>query len=157
MKRFFAVLLCLLALALSAIAQPPKPPSKASAPAPDKAYLQNILNAWSTLDPAKVAHYYASGPHTFYDVAPLKYTSWEEYANGVKNLATVYKSAKFTLNDDVDIHSDKDVVWATATLHSEMTKTDGKIEMATARWTVIFENRDGKWVIVHDHFSEPLQ
>jgi len=159
MKRLSTVLLCLLALTLSAIAQPPKLATKKSAatPAPNKAYLQKILDGWSTLDAANVAQFYASGPHTFYDVAPLKYTSWEEYANGVKNLAAMYKSAKFTLNDDVDIHPHKDLVWATATIKSEMTKTDGKIEMGNFRWTMIFENQDGKWVIVHDHFSAPLQ
>jgi ketosteroid isomerase-like protein len=74
----------------------------------------------------------------------------------VKNLAALYKSAKFTLNDDADIHPHKDLVWATATVKSEMTKTDGKIEMGTFRWTMIFENQDGKWLIVHDHFSAPL-
>ena len=51
----------------------------------------------------------------------------------MKNLAALYKSAKFTLNDDADIHPHKDLVWATATVKSEMTKTDGKIEMGTFR------------------------
>ena len=77
MKRLSAVLLCLLALTLSALAQSPKPAAKKTAApaAPDKAYLQKILEGWSTLDAANVARFYASGPHTFYDVAPLKYTS----------------------------------------------------------------------------------
>ena len=81
MKRLSAVLLCLLALTLSAVAQPPKPATKKSgrsAP-PDKAYLQKIWDGWSTLDPANVAKFYASGPHTFFDIAPLKYGSWDEY------------------------------------------------------------------------------
>jgi hypothetical protein len=44
MKRLSAVLLCLLVLTLSGIAQPPKPMAKKSAPAaPDKAYLQEDL------------------------------------------------------------------------------------------------------------------
>jgi hypothetical protein len=29
--------------------------------------------------------------------------------------------------------------------------------MGNFRWTVIFENQDGKWVIVHEHVSAPLQ
>jgi len=86
MKRFSLVMLCLFALALSSLAQPPKPATKKSAapPAPDKAYLQKIFDGWSTLDPANVAKFYASGPHTFFDIAPLKYGSWEEYAKGVQ-------------------------------------------------------------------------
>jgi ketosteroid isomerase-like protein len=158
MKRHFNVLLCLLALTLFSIAQPPKPATKKSAvpPAPDKAYLQKIWDGWSTLDPANVAKFYAAGPHTFFDIAPLKYGSWEEYDAGVKAVVSGYKSAKFVLNDDLAIHPHGDLVWATATVKHEMTSKAGKIEMGNMRWTVVFENQDGKWMIVHEHVSMPL-
>jgi len=39
----------------------------------------------------------------------------------------------------------------------QMTSTAGKVEMGNFRWTVIFENDDGKWLIVHEHVSEPAQ
>ncbi len=86
MKRFSTVLLCLLALtSVSALAQPPRHPRRCRSPAaPDKAYLQKIWDGWSTLDPANVAKFYASGPHTFFDIAPLKYGSFEEYSKGVQ-------------------------------------------------------------------------
>jgi ketosteroid isomerase-like protein len=35
--------------------------------------------------------------------------------------------------------------------------TAGKHELATLRWTLIFEKQAGKWMIVHEHMSEPLQ
>ena len=73
---------------------------KAAGPAPDKAYLQKIWDGWSTLDPANVAQFYAPGPHTFFDIAPLKYGSFDEYAKGVQGVVAGYKSAKFTVNDD---------------------------------------------------------
>ena len=38
-----------------------------------------------------------------------------------------------------------------------MTTKGGKVEMGNFRWTVIWENQDGKWLIVHEHVSEPLQ
>jgi len=158
MKRLLAVSLCLLALTLSGFAQAKKSPMKKPAgPAPDKAYLQKIWDGWSTLDPANVAKFYATGPHTFFDIAPLKYGSWDEYSKGAQGLVAAYKSAKFTLNDDVDIHSHSDLVWATATVKEEMTTKAGKVEMGTFRWTGIFENTDGQWLIVHEHVSEPIQ
>jgi ketosteroid isomerase-like protein len=159
MKRLSTVLLCLLALTLSGIAQPPKPAAKKSATpaAPDKAYLQKIWDGWSTLDTANVATFYATGPNTFFDIAPLKYGSWEEYQKGVQGVVAGYKSAKFTLNDDAVIHSHGDLVWATATVKEEMTTKAGKVEMGNFRWTVVFENQDGKWMIVHEHVSAPLQ
>lgn len=126
-------------------------------PAPDKAYLQKIWDAWSTLDPANAAKFYATGPHTFFDIAPLKYGSWDEYEKGVKGVLAGYKSAKCTVNDDAVIHSHGDLVWATATVAYEMTSAGGKVEMGNFRWTVVFENEDGKWLTVHEHVSEPVQ
>jgi ketosteroid isomerase-like protein len=159
MKRLLAVSLCLLALSFSSFAKSPKPTTKKSSagPAPDKAYLQKIWYGWSTLDPGNVAKYYASGPHTFFDIAPLKYASWDEYEKGVKSVLSAYKSAKLTVNDDADIHPHGDLVWATATIKEEMTTKAGKTEMGNFRWTVVWENQDGKWLIVHEHVSEPLQ
>lgn len=158
MKRLLTVSLCLLALTLSGFAQAKKSPMKKSAagPARDKAFMQKIWDGWSTLDPANVAKYYATGPHAFFDIAPLKYASWDEYQAGVKNVLSGYKSATCTVNDDAAIHAHGDLVWATATIKEQMTTKAGKVEMGNFRWTVIWENVDGKWLIVHEHVSEPL-
>lgn len=159
LKRFLTVSLCLLALTLPSAAQMKKSPVKKSAgPVPNKASIQKIWDGWSTLDPANVAQYYATtGPHTFFDIAPLKYNSWEEYAKGAAGLVAAYKSAKFTVNDDLDIHPHGDLVWATATIAEQMTTKAGKVEMGNFRWTAVWESIDGKWVIVHEHVSEPIQ
>ena len=75
----------------------------------------------------------------------------------LRGLTAGYKSAKFTLNDDLDVHPHGDLVWATATVKEEMTTTSGKVEMGNFRWTVVFESQDGKWLTVHEHVSEPIQ
>jgi ketosteroid isomerase-like protein len=158
MKHRLSAALVLLSLAFSAAAQPPKPGAKKSAlSAPDRAYAQKIWDGWATLDTANVASFYASGPHAFFDIAPLKYGSWEEYENGVKGELATYKSATFTVNDDLAIHPHGELVWATATVKYEMTAKTGKVDMGNFRWTVIFENQDGKWLIVHEHVSAPMQ
>lgn len=157
-KRLTPMLICLLVFTLALAAQTKKAAMKKSsaAPAPDKAYLQKIWDGWSTLDPANTAKFYATGPHTFFDIAPLKYSSWDEYEKGVKGVLAGYKSAKFTVNDDADVHPHGNLVWATATVKDEMTNKAGKVEMGNFRWTVVFENVDGKWLIVHEHVSAPL-
>ena len=159
LKRFLTVSMCLLAITLCGFAQTKKSVMKkpTAGPAPDKAYLQKIWDGWSTLDPANTAKFYATGPHTFFDIAPLKYNSWDEYEKGVKGLAATYKSAKFTVNDDAALHPSGDLVWATATIAEQMNNKNGKVEMGNFRWTVVFENEDGKWLIVHEHVSAPLQ
>jgi len=87
----------------------------------------------------------------------LKYDSWDEYQNGVKPELSGYKSAKFAVNDDLDIHPHGDLLWATATIKEEMTTKAGKIEMGNFRWTVVFEIRTASGSSVHEHVSEPIQ
>jgi ketosteroid isomerase-like protein len=155
MKKRYLPLIALLTLSLCAAAQSHK---KASAgPAPDKADMQKVLDGWSTLNPADAAKFYAPGPGTFFDVTPLKYASWEEYEAGVRKVLTNYQGIKFTLNDDAVVHAQGDCAWGTTTLKEDALLKNGKHELATLRWTVIWEKRDGKWLIVHDHTSEPLQ
>ena len=158
-KRLLTVLICVLALCLSSFAASKKPAKKApsSGPLPDKAYLQKIWDGWSTLDPSKVAEFYAQGQHVFFDIAPVKYESWDEYDKGVRAELAGYKSAKFDVNDDAQIHAAGEYAWGTATLKSDMTQKSGKRELATFRWTVVFEKQDGKWLIVHEHVSVPSQ
>jgi ketosteroid isomerase-like protein len=158
MKHLLAVFLFLFAITLSAVAQPPQPVAKKSTgSAPDRAYAQKVWDGWATLDTANVAGFYASGPHAFFDIAPLKYASWQEYENGVKAELGTYKSAAFTINDDFAIHPHGDLAWGTATVKYEMTQKSGKVEMGNFRWTVVFENQDGKWLIVHEHVSMPVE
>jgi len=156
-KRILTVLTCVVALSLSILAAPRKSAKKsAPGPGPDQAHMQKIWNGWNTLDPANVAQFYAQGPHTFYDIAPLKYNSWDEYAKGVVKELAAYKSASFTLNDDAQVHPAGEYFWATATVKEDAMLKSGKREMATFRWTVIFEKQEGKWLIVHEHVSEPV-
>ncbi|MGH9545999.1 MAG: YybH family protein [Terriglobales bacterium] len=155
-KRFLTTLLCVLALSLSTLAAPKAKKTTASG-APDKAYLQKILDGWSAGNAANMAQYYDQGEYNFFDIAPLKYSNWAEYQEGVTKLLSGYKTMKLTLNDDTQIHTDGNLSWATTTVKEDALTTTGKHEMATLRWTLIFEKQAGKWMIVHEHMSEPLQ
>ncbi|HEX9110900.1 MAG TPA: nuclear transport factor 2 family protein [Terriglobales bacterium] len=153
MKRM-AVLVLVVGVAIGGLAQ--KAAKAAAGGAVDKAYLQKIWDGWATLDAARQKQYYAQGPHVFFDIAPLKYASWDEYQPGVTQVLANYKAAKCTVNDDAQIHKSGDAYWITATVAADMTQKSGKREMATFRWTAVFEKQEGKWVIVHEHVSEAL-
>src|SRR5258708_25826459 len=120
----------------------PQKRPKVSAAAPGavtKAYLQKIWDGWATLDAAAQKQYYAQGPHVFFDIAPLKYASWDEYQVGVsKDLAT-YKAARFVVNDDAQIHKTGGAYWCTAPIASDMTRQPDKLEMTTFLWIPEFE------------------
>jgi ketosteroid isomerase-like protein len=125
--------------------------------APNKAYLQKIWDGWATLDPSNVTKFYASGPHTFFDITPLKYSSWDEYQKTVRQVLSDFKSAKFKVNNDAEIHPAGGYAWGTATVDEEMTHQNGKVDTGTFRWTMVFEKQGGDWLIVHEHVSAPLQ
>jgi len=155
MKIRTVVLGLMVCLAVMATAQK-KTSKTAAAGAVDKAYLQKIWSGWATLDAAGQKQYYAQGPHVFFDIAPLKYASWDEYEAGVTKVLSGYKSGKCTVNDDLQIHKMGDGYWVTSTVAYELTSKTGKVEMGQFRWTAVFEKQDGKWLIVHEHVSEPI-
>ena len=148
-----AVLAVIVGLTLTAAAQKP---AKASAGAVDRAHLQKIWDGWAALNVPHQKQFYAQGAHVFFDIAPLKYASWDEYEAGVTKVLADYKAGKCTVNDDLQIHKTGDSYWITATIAFELTHQSGKIDMGQFRWTAIFEKKDGQWLIVHEHVSEPL-
>jgi len=155
-KSWLKIVSFLLLFTVWGVAQPKKSAAKTSG-GPDKALLQKIWDGWATLDPANTAQYYAQGPHTFFDVAPLKYSSWEEYQKGVVNVLADFKTAKLTVNDDAEIHAiGGDHAWGSATVKEDAVMKSGKREMGTFRWTFVFEKQGGNWLLVHEHISEPL-
>jgi ketosteroid isomerase-like protein len=157
MKRL-AVLVFVLSIAITAVAQKSgKAPARTTGSgAPDKAYAQKIWDGWAAMDPANQAQYYAQGPHAFFDITPLKYASWDEYQEGVAKVLSGFKAAKFTVNDDLQVHKCGDAYWVTSTVASDLTEKSGKRDMSQFRWTAIFEKHDGKWLIVQEHVSQPI-
>lgn len=156
-KRVLTTLVCILALSLSTFAASKSKKKTAPAGAPDKAYLQKLMAGWSSGNVASLAQYYDQGEYNFFDITPLKYNNWAEYEKGATELLKAYKTLKLTVNDDAQIHTDGNLTWATATVKEDALTTAGKHELATLRWTLIFEKQGGKWLIVHEHTSEALQ
>lgn len=158
MRRYsLVVLICLMLVAVSSAVAQGSHAGENNASAPNRAYLQRIWDGWSTLNPANVAQFYAQGPHTFYDLAPLKYSSWDEYQKGVVKVLADYTSAKFMVNEDSEIHPAGNCRWGTATVKFEMKHKNGKVDMGNMRWTVVFEKQGGKWLIVHEQVSVPMR
>jgi hypothetical protein len=92
-KRVLTILVCVFALSLSSFAAPKK---TAAAGAPDKAYLQKILDGWGSLNADSMGQYYDQGQYNFFDIAPLKCADWAEYQKGVSELLKGLKSLKLT-------------------------------------------------------------
>lgn len=120
------------------------------------ARMRTVLNAWETLDAAKVAPFYSQEPgRLFFDVAPLKFTGWNEYADGVEKVFADFRSIKFTLADDAQAQQRGDFAWGAVTVRTDVVMKDGTKQSYDARWTTVWEKRGKDWIIAHDHYSRP--
>jgi ketosteroid isomerase-like protein len=122
-----------------------------------KHMVQNYWSTWSLLDTDKSAAMYVKNPDAvFFDVTPMKYKGWSEYADGVKKAFGSMKNAKFTPNDDITVSHHGNWAWTTDTFRGVLTDKDGKTVELNGRHTAIWEKSNGKWLIVHDHVSVPM-
>ncbi|HSE50065.1 MAG TPA: SgcJ/EcaC family oxidoreductase [Terriglobales bacterium] len=162
---FLVTLIALLSGPLFSQTRPRKAPRPAApAPAADadsadqlRKRLQQVMNAWSAMDPDAAARFYAKDADlVFFDLTPLQYKGWDEYYLGTKKLFANYTELNIRLRDDAHVHFRGDMAYATAIWDVFAQLADGSKQELALRWTVILERRDGEWLVVHEHVSAPL-
>ena len=120
--------------------------------------IKECYAAWSTLNPDNSAPYYAKDADlVFFDVDPVKYTSWQQYHDGFKNnVVPGFTSLTITPNDDIRVTRSGNLAIATLTFRLVAKAKDGSPMEFIGRNTIVFQNRAGKWLIIHEHVSKPL-
>ena len=120
--------------------------------------IKEYYSAWSTLNPDNPAPAYAKDADlVFFDVDPVKYTSWQQYHDGFKNnVAPGFTSLTITPNDDIKITRSGNLAVDSLTFRLVAKAKDGSPMEFTGRHTIVFQNRAGKWLIIHEHVSKPL-
>lgn len=122
--------------------------------------LQGLYKGWESQVPTKAAPFYSKKRGlTFYDFAPLKYTGWKEYANGVQenffdNMPP--HSSRLTMHKDLQVKRWGNVALTAATIHFYAELKDGSKIDIDGRHTAVWEKSGRKWLVVHDHWSAPL-
>jgi len=157
--RYTIVAFTTLSFALVAAGQTAKAPTKERVTdrTTFKELIERYYAAWNTGDPETAAPLYAKDTDSiFYDITPLKYKGWAEYDAGVRNVLGTFASAKFVPQQDLNVTRHGSVAWTTVTWHLSGKKKSGEAVEMDGRHTAIWENRAGKWLIVHEHFSAPL-
>jgi ketosteroid isomerase-like protein len=114
--------------------------------------------AWSSGNPDLAARFYAQEPgRVFYDLTPFAYHSWKEYHDGVqKEFFDNASEARLTAGKDLQVSRRGNLAWTTVSMHLYDKSKDGKVTEAEVRYTGIWERRAGKWVLVHEHLSAPM-
>lgn len=119
-----------------------------------KELINRFYTAWSSGNPDNAGPFYAQEPDlVFYDIAPLKYNGWQAYNEGVRK---VFESAKFVPNNDLNVVQKGPIAWTSVTFHLSGKRKNGEAVEREGRHTAIWEKRDGKWVVVHEHWSLPM-
>ncbi|MDI1481296.1 nuclear transport factor 2 family protein [Polyangium sp. y55x31] len=132
-------------------------PQQSAPEKPTTELMQRTWDAWSTLDPRKVAPFYAKDEGlVFFDFAPLEHRGFHAYEKGVKQLLAEFSSLKAKVRDDAWIEAHGNHALAAGVVHFDVTFQDGMTESFDARWTVVWEWREGQWLIVHEHVSVPI-
>lgn len=105
-----------------------------------------------------VTRYYWNSPDlvVFDVIPPLSYVGWESFRKDWEGFFDGFK--EITVYDWTDVHIQAvgNLGWMRALVHILGTLQDGKPLDMTFRDTAIFERKDGKWVVVHDHGSVPI-
>jgi ketosteroid isomerase-like protein len=120
--------------------------------------IKEYYAAWSTLNPDNPAPAYAKDADlVFFDIDPVKYTSWQQYHDNFKNnVAPGFTSLTITPNDDVKITRSGNLAIASLTFRLVAKAKDGSPLEFTGRHTIVFQKRGAKWLIIHEHVSKPL-
>ena len=151
------VLIAVLAVWLASCGGPAAPPKTEDATVELKHLMEKITAGWVTLDPSKVAQFYAKDAGlAFFDVAPLKYSGWAEYESGSKKTFSTWKSIKVTIGPDFKGYKNGNIAWAAFTASFEITPQKGPAMKGEVRNTDVFEKRGDEWIIVQEHVSVPM-
>jgi len=160
MKKIGTATVAALIVGIALIATPARTAGPGKSIDPEfKDLIARYYQAWSKLSTDAPAEFYDKDSGLiFYDVAPLKYNGWAEYKAGVqKNFFDGAASAILTPADDLTVNRRGNVAWTTITFHLSVKEKNGQSMELDARHTAIWEKKNGKWLIVHEHVSAPLQ
>ena len=159
MKIRIVVLMCAIFVSSMAFAKTKKAANAANPVPPDyKGMMQAEYDQWSTMDPTKVAPFFAPDADLiFFDITPLKYNGWDEYQKGVVKVFEGYQSMKCTVNDDAHGGRSGNMAWTAGTVNCHAQKKDGGVEDMVLRTTEVYQKRGAKWLIVHEHASVPMK
>jgi len=151
MKRLLIAALVLTMLCLPALAQ-----KKGADDFND--LIKRYYTAWSTLNPDNASVFYAKDADlVFFDIDPLKYTSWQQYHDNFKNnVAPGFSSLTITPGKDLKVMRKGNITLTTLTFHLSAKQKDGTPIEFDGRHTAVWEKRGGRWLIIHEHVSKPL-
>lgn len=124
-----------------------------------KSLVYKLWTGWDSLDPSKVASFYSKDPNNVYfDISPLKFKGWNEYAEVAGKSLAGAGGAKWSPNgDDFNVIKSGSLAVTTLTMNVLFTNKNGVSSKMQVRDTDVWEKQGSQWLIVHEHVSVPSQ
>jgi len=128
----------------------------------DKAAIQALEDTYNegfnSKDVDKVMSVYAPGKALFvFDVVPPReYTSWEAYKKDFEGLFSAFPGPMKNTISGQTIHVVGSIAYGHNIQTGEFTGKDGAKMKVVARTTDIYRKINGKWLIVEEHNSVPV-
>jgi uncharacterized protein (TIGR02246 family) len=128
----------------------------------DKAAIQALEDTYNdgfnSKDVDKVMSVYARGSQLFvFDVVPPReYKGWDAYKKDFEGLFSEFTGPMKNTISEQTIHVVGSLAYGHNIQSGEFTGKDGKTLKIVARTTDIYRKIDGKWLIVEEHNSIPV-
>ncbi len=136
--------------------------STASAAIDDKAAIQAAVEkyrkAFEAKDVNAIMANYAPGDELFvFDaIPPREYVGWDAYKKDWEGLFATYPGPIRYKISDIDIHVVGPVAYSHRIEEGTFTKSNGSKQTAVVRVTDVYRKINGKWLIVQEHVSFPV-
>ncbi|GMV03903.1 MAG: hypothetical protein AMXMBFR53_01850 [Gemmatimonadota bacterium] len=119
-----------------------------------RALFEEFNAAWERRDPEFIRRYYAHDGTGVFFFERRQLVGWPRvdtlYANMFANASRGEVRSGY---DVLDVQARGDVGWLAANFRLEVTEPSGETSVDEGRQSVVFERRDGRWVVVHRHTS----
>lgn len=128
----------------------------------DKAAIQALENTYNegfiSRDVDKIMSVYAPGKQLFvFDVAPPReHPSWEAYKKDWEELFAAFPGPVKNTISEQTIHVAGSFAYGHNVQAGELTRKDGTKMAAVVRTTDVYRKINGKWLIVEEHNSVPV-
>ena len=165
MKRIAMMGLCLMMLVAVAWPAPrptPKAAAKATAKQSDEAQIRQLLDDWKRAFEARdlegIMKMYAPGDElvSFDVVPPLQYKGYAAYKKDYEEFLAMFDGAPKVEILEIHVLAGKDIAYGYGTERLWGTLKGGRKFDANVRWTDGFRKVGGRWKVVHEHISVPV-
>ena len=121
-------------------------------------FVRDFWNAWNTRNSETAARFYAQTPAlvVYLPWRTVGFTGWDAFRQFADNVMQDMQAGQFTPYDDLHVLQFGNVAVTAGTFGVTMRDKSGTTTQGDARYTLIWERCDGKWLIVHEHLSSTV-